>query len=460
MKRFLIPLLLLAASVLSGYLFLRYSLLCQELDGLFLRTPDYFRWALARPFPVAQVLSDWMTQFYRLAAWGPWLLGLQVLCAYGLLKGILPSRYELTPALGACGEWLVIAFSATAKPGVAVLLILFVLWLVSRFFRREKEAPVAMQRILSALAVGACFLVVALAPGIRRTERWARVKSGIVFRKPETVLKAATPAYVESDPELAPFALLALGDQGALGDHLFDYPVHEENDFDMCDEEDYYNSLLYRAFLYDRLACPDEVAHNLFQLGTQQRHGTSFLVLRQLVTEYFLQGDYGLVEKYLKILDRSSAHQAYTASFRRLMAEGSPREKDTPLTRGEAPLITRNPLYNLMQLSLRGTSSDFAVDRLLCTLLLQRDLPRFATAFEAASSSPRFSSRIPKAYQEALLLYGQMSDAPSAGSVISQQTENRFRRFMVQMNEGTDLSVQQADFGNTFWFYYYYAGSE
>lgn len=458
MKKVLVPALLTAAAVLVSFLCQRHTLVCQEYDGLFLWAPDYFSWVLSRPLPVSQTLADFMTQFYRIAACGPWLVGLQVLLAWLLLKGILPRKWTIVPTLGACAEWLVIAFSPTAKPGVAILLFLTILWLVSLFFRRGNETSGKWPWIPAALVV-VCALVVAFHPAVRHTERWAKVKSGVIYQKPDRVLSAATPARVQKERELTPFALLALGDKFELSERMFEYPVYEENDFDMCLEEDYYNSLFFRAFLYDRLRCEDEACHNLFQLATQQKHGMSFMVLRQLVTEYYRQGDYGLVEKYCRILDRSSAHREFTASFRRLMKEGVPREKDTPETRGEAPLITRNPLYNLMQLSAQGKTSDYSVDRLLCTLLLQRDLQRFGPAFEAAVSSPRFANHIPVVYQEGMLLYYDNANVPIGERVnwFAPHTMGRHRRFMEQMDGGVDVKVQQAGYGDTYWFYYYYA---
>ena len=458
MKKCLIPILLTAVVVCVSYFFQRYTLVCQEYDGLFLWAPDYWRWALSRPLPVSQALSDFLTQFYRVAAWGPWLVGLQVLAMYLIVRLAVSVLREGLPTVAACGEWLVIALSRTAKPGVAVLLLTGLFCLVFRLLRKGKRSGAGWaQTGVSVAILALCALFVALCPKVRRTETWAQVKSGVIFGKPGTVLKAATPARVRADRELTPFALLALGEQFELSSRLFEYPVYEENDLDMCLEEDYYNSLFFRAFLYDALGCGNEACHQLFQLATQQEHGMSFLVLRQLVKEYYLLGNYALTEKYCKILDRSATHRKFVAAYRQLMAEGTPREPDSSAESAAAPLINRNPLFNLIRLS-SESPSDFAVDRLLCTFLLQRDLSRFATAFEAAVTAPRFSQSIPRVYQEAMLLYYEEENVPMGQRVnyFSPHTMGAHRRFMQRFLAGEDVARQQADYGDTYWFYYYF----
>ncbi len=459
MKKFLVPALLTIVVVCVSYFFQRYTLFCQEYDGLFLMTPDYLRWVLGRPLPVSQFVADFITQFYRLGAWGPCLVGVQVLGVYLSVRLALPRFRELLPTLCGVGEWLVTALSPTAKPGVAVLLVTALFCLILRIFRKGGNIGAGWtQTWISACMIAAGALLVILLPKVKATECWAQVKYGVIFQKGETALKAATPDRVRSDRELTPFALLALGETFNLSNRLFDYPVYEENDFDMCLEDDYYNSIFFRAFLYDALGCGNEACHQLFQLATQQRHGTSFMVLRQLVKEYYLLGNYTLAEKYCKILERSSTHGRFVSAYRKLMAEGTPREPDAPEVSARVQLINRNPLYNLIRIS-TDSPSDFAVDRLLCTFLLQRDLKRFAAAFGAVASSPRFAGAYPKLYQEAMLLYYDEADVPMGERInyFSPHVMGAYRRFSQGFLTGESMESQQRSYAATYWFYYHYA---
>ena len=182
------------------------------------------------------------------------------------------------------------------------------------------------------------------------------------------------------------------------------------------------------------------------------------MVLRQQVKEYYLLGNYALAEKYCKILSRSTAHGKFVAAYRKLMADGTPRTPDPPETSARMPLIGRNPLHNLLRLSV-DSPSDFTVDRLLCTFLLQRDLDRFAATFKTVAASPRFAAGIPVIYQKAMLLYYDEANVPMGERVnyFSPHTMGAYRRFCEGFLAGEPMSAQQEKYGNTYWFYYQYA---
>lgn len=459
MKKYLPPLVLFAGVFLSSLLFMRYTLQFQECDGFFAWTPDYFRSVFSHPFPLSRVLTDFQTQFYRLSLFAPFILALETVGVYFLLKGILSRLGWQSPLLcmaGAVAVWYASALSPTTLPLVAALLCLFPLWIVALFFRR-REASLAIPRdfqlsmVLVAVAVGA----VALTPSVRHTEKWDRVKNALVYQKWDALVSKTSPRAVEKDHELMPFVALALGESGELGDQLFTYPVIGENDLDMCDENDYYNSLFYRFLLYQHLNCPNEAIHNLFQLTVLQEHGTSFLVLRQLVQEYYKMGDYSMVDKYCQILDRSSLHGKFTRYFRQLVSEGEAAPETDTATRSTMPVMSRNPLQNLFLLQSQGLQAPTFLDRLLCTLLLQRKLELFAQTLEA--NADRYQT-IPKHYQEALAVYFQEFGIPVFMYPVLPDPPvlGRFNRFYGALSIEGNREQQQAEFGNTYWFYYYY----
>ena len=68
---------------------------------------------------------------------------------------------------------------------------------------------------------------------VRDAERLAKVQVNARRLRWNKVLEAATPEASASDPRLMPFAFLALGETGGLGDMLFKYPVSGPEDFDM-----------------------------------------------------------------------------------------------------------------------------------------------------------------------------------------------------------------------------------
>lgn len=454
MKRILAPCLVTAACFAVTLLFQGNTLVMQEYEGLFLTTPDYLSWVKAQSFPLSQWLSDFLTQFYRLGWWGPVLVALQVLAAYFLGKGLWP-KADVSGVAAACAEWLLIAFSATAKPGIVLLWGLLLLWGLSRVVRIRRALPDKWNYSVAAALVALCALVVALSPGLSRRERWARVKRDVVLSRWDDVLRAAPPSAAQQDHELTAFALLALGEQQRLGVEMFRYPVYEENDLDLCLEDDYTNSIFYRAFLYHNLGCYNESCHQLFQLATQQQHGTSAMVLRSLVGEYFRLGNFVLAEKYCKILETSSTHAEFVRTYRRFMAQGAPAGPDTPAERMQMDLITRNPAYNLIMLEDNDIAGPSTTDRLLATLLLQRRLDVFFAFITPELNREGFV--LPRHYAEALQVHYQENGLlfDTNLSFLPQQQAEAFHDFVSGIDR-LSPQEQEARYGNTYWFYYYY----
>ncbi len=403
MKKILPPALILLCVFAVSMLEQRYSLLLQESDGLFLLAPDYFRWAFVQSSPVSQIVSDFLVQFYRLSLYAPWTVAGIVCIVFLLAQGILrvtPLRSSLLPAAAAMAVWYFMAVNNSAKPGVAVALCLLPVWLLTLFFRRrEGIIPAWADAVASSLLLLVTALLISFNPGVRHAETWAKVKLLAINGRWEEVNKVATPQKAAEDKELTPFALLALDAQHKLGSYMFRYDVAWENDLDMCLESDYPNSLLFKALLYSNLECHNEAVHNYSQLSTSMRHGTSFMVLRKLVSENFLAGNYSLVEKYCSILDRSQTHGRFTSTYRDAMKNGTPHPADSLDFRTSVPVITHSPAYNLKLLLDNGFPPVLILDRLLCTYLLQRDLESFRAALQSYQGPV---SELPVHYQEAL----------------------------------------------------------
>lgn len=270
----------------------------------------------------------------------------------------------------------------------------------------------AKARIPVAAAIAVALALLAFSPWARRTERWSRVKRDAIYGIWDDLLRTATPEDCEKDPEMTPFALLALSGKGQLGDRMFTYPVFEENDLDMIlydGRTEYYNSLLFKYCLYQYLGCYNEAIHNLYQWSTQLRDGTGYVVLRRLAELYFLQGNYALMEKYCRILDQSLFHGQFVRHFRQLAAEGQAQEATPASERAQIPVIGHDPLYNLLLLQSGGFDSPMSRDRLLATLLLRRQEQAFLQAME--NLGPTYD-RIPRHFQEAMLFWGVRFENP------------------------------------------------
>lgn len=414
MRKFVIPVLLFAGVFLVSWLCQPFTLICQEYEGLFLATPDAWARAFAQPFPLSGIVSDFIVQFYRDPVYGALFTALIVTGVFLLLRGVLSRLVPFADALSALGAgvlWVFLARSSEPKLGVAVLLLLLVLWGLSRFLPAGKGKSWKIDLPMAAVLVLAAAAWTVFSPAVQRTERFSRVKRDALYGVWDDLLKTVPPSVAEADGELTPFALLALSGKGQLGDRLFSYPVYSENDLDMIDYDgasEYYTSLLFKATLYQHLGCYNEAVHNYCQWATQLEKGTSFVVLRKLVEMYCLLGDYDLMEKYCRVLDRSLLNRSYVRHYRTLAAGGKVRSSEPASVRSRIPVISHDPLYNLLMLEASGIHSTSSVDRTLATLLLRGNEAQLRSGLEQMVPS---YERIPKHFQEAMMVLGIRSGA-------------------------------------------------
>ena len=404
MKRFLSPLILFIGIFLVAQLCQPYTFIYQEQDGLFLWTGDYFTRMLRFPLPLSGIVGDYLTQFFRYQYVGPVIAALEGVLVFFLVRGIL-SRFRLgwdvLSALLACIAWVAMAFAPSAKTGVAILLLLLPVFLLSRLLPPAPTRPLKawVEWGGTAVLVLGVGIFLALDSRIGSREKTSALRVSVIQSDWNALLSVATPEAVREDRSMLPFAMMALGGKGQLGDRIFDYDIQSEDDFDMADQEDSYVSLFFRGFLYEQLQCPNEAVHNFFQLATVQPHGQSFLVLRQLVSDHYRMGNFTLARKYLAILSRSSCNGRFVKYYEALLRKGVPREADSLAFRKTVPLMSHDPFYNLFTLDANGFRSQFLIDRVLCTLLLRDDLSKFKTLFLSVRD---LYPVVPRYYQRAL----------------------------------------------------------
>lgn len=449
MKKLVSPLIVFAGAFLATLLLQKGTFIFQEYEGLFLLSGDYFSSMLRTPFPISGIIGDFLTQFFRFGVYAPLIAASGIAAAFFMARSILKRLSlsgDILPAAVSCALWVFIAFAPTARRGVAAVLILFLLWLASRLLpRKEPRKLLPFWADLTASAALTCgvFLFLALSGTIRERERTASLRVSAVMSDWDRILSIATPQRAADDPDLMPYAFLALGEKGRLGDELFRYPVRSRNDFDYSERPEDEVRYFFNTVLYETLQCPNEAIHNYFQLATYQDHGQSFFVLRRLLSDYYATGNYNLASKYATILSRSTLHSQYVTYFTERMANGTPREPDSLAFRKAVPLITRDPLANLIILGAGGINAPASLDRVLCSLLLQKNLDDFQAVFDSARD--RYPS-IPRHYEEALVIAGRTEG-------ISERTLQRYSSFQ------NEVLAQPGDlpqfYSDTFWYYYF-----
>ena len=104
-------------------------------------------------------------------------------------------------------------------------------------------------------------------------------------------------------------------------------------------------------------------------------------------------------------------------------------------------------------LRVENPSNDMALDYLMSWCLLKKDLGRFVECISMVTSPS-----MPKSYQEALLLRWVLTHNSFEGlpSYISRAYAQRISQFITDFQAGKDENHMKQNYGDTYWFYYYY----
>jgi len=180
MKRFITPLLFFGAVLSVSAFFLKYSFCQMEALGYFAFSPDYLREVFCSSLPLSHLLSDFLTQVFRYVVAGPLTMAVVMLIFFLMLRSIL-RRFgfgsDIVPIVISLTLWW---FSSKAESFLlpsAALLMVFVVFLVSRFFHRLSSDSIWKWDVpVSATLVIAVSVAVILTPKVKDNERWAEVE--------------------------------------------------------------------------------------------------------------------------------------------------------------------------------------------------------------------------------------------------------------------------------------------
>jgi len=446
----LIPLLLFAAVFCVSQFAQPYSLIQLENSGLFLLTPDWLREVMDGKYPLSEFVGSFLVQFYDIPVVGGLITAAVIALVYWAADRILSRLglpfHRLVSLLAALICWVFTAGLDSNLPAVRIMLAAVIAALVFSLIKPRPEKPAKRWEIPAALVlVLAAVLFVVTDSGIKDTERLAKVQVNARRHRWDKVLEAATPEASASDPRLMPYAFLALGEKGELGDRLFKYPLSGPEDFDM-EGDNSLTGCLFNSLLAESLGVPNEAIHHIFQYSCHLPHGMSHLTLYQLMRYNALKGDYTMVRKYAGILRHNPKNRSAARGILSRYASTADVADTLGHSSAGARMVTNNPQYNLAQMSLLGLGSGISINRFLCYQLLIGDLDGFRSSFEALGFS---AGSVPVHYQEALLLAG--ADPSSIG--VSEERLKRFSAFISAMSNLDDDAVRSAARG-TYWEYY------
>ncbi|MBQ3613288.1 MAG: hypothetical protein II989_04280 [Bacteroidales bacterium] len=174
-----------------------------------------------------------------------------------------------------------------------------------------------------------------------------------------------------------------------------------------------------------------------------------------------LNSDYEVARKYVRALKQTLFYRKWAKETEKLL--------DNPELIDQVPeyaylrsvrikdhdfMFSQEEMDSMLGLLyVENDTNTMAMDYLLAWCLLRKDLPRFFECHKLLKKG--YDARH---YQEAVILYWALThDGPDGmPDFITDRTAKSFTRFISRLQAGVDEASMQKEFGNTYWFYYYY----
>lgn len=254
---------------------------------------------------------------------------------------------------------------------------------------------------------------------------------------------------------------LALSKTGRMSDHQFEY-------FQNGPE-----GLLPSFVRSSTTPVPTgEIFWHLGMVNTAQRYAfeaqegipdfqKSARLYKRLAQTNIVNGDWGVARKYLRALHNATFYRRWADETSALLDSGEIFEKRADLARArDLRMKDHDFLFSdtemdsmLGLLRVENPSNDMALDYLMSWCLLRKDLGRFVELISMVTAP-----EMPKSYQEALLLRWVLTHDSFEGlpSYIFPAHAQRISRFIADMQAGKKENQMLRDYGDTYWFYYFF----
>ena len=281
-----------------------------------------------------------------------------------------------------------------------------------------------------------------------RMEMWNRIMMSADRRNPD-------------NPKTVSCLNLALAKTGRMPDSQFSYYQNGPEGLLPSFVGDYTNPV-----------STGEIFWHLGMVNTAQRYAfeaqeaipdfqKSARCYQRLAQTNIVNGDWPVARKYLKALQHARFYRKWASETLALMDSGDIFERRPELERARDFRLTEHDfLFSetemdsmLGLLHVEHPSNTMALDYLMAWSLLRKDLDRFVECISLVNAPA-----MPKAYQEALLLRWVLTHEDFNGlpPYLSPVYAQRITRFISDYQAKKPEAQMRKEYGDTYWFYYYY----
>ena len=252
------------------------------------------------------------------------------------------------------------------------------------------------------------------------------------------------------DNHTAFFTNLALSMKGELPQMMFHFQQTNENGLFLLriDEWEEFH-LRYGSEFFYRIGILNEAIRWIFDANILRAQGADYHTLTRLAVWNKENGYDRVAAKYFDILEGTMMYRKWAKDKRK-----QPNPKNIKFNENVKEFYVggRILISELVQHYENNPQNTMIPDYLLCYMLLQNDIDKFLALFNILYNNT--STRIPQAYQEALLSAANMSKIDPRKYPIDRENEIRFREFIEYSSNGNKHILKER-FGDTWWYYSY-----
>ena len=429
-----------------------YHFFFQEQNQIFLYSCDYIETYRGSGW-LARLIGDFLTQFYYYLYVGATILTLCLLAIATLLyiglRNFKVSRIvALILALVVMTFVAVCHFSTSYRLSstISVMGWCLLLWLVSVMNRRLLKFSVLACGLLP------CYLLFGI-PEVKKIqspdfilEKDFAVDCEYYFGNHNKVIKMVE-GYDQWTSQMLFFYNLVQAQRGQLPDNLLKFTPTDLGTFYRIGPETPMLTIRNMNELYWALGDMTFTERAAMMTNVFSRDNRNVRMMRRLAECNIVSGDSLAAEKYLRILDKTLVYRQWAENIRR-HGKDIYKEKIKMVNRHDTITITDNAHFLMMQLLDANPDNTIALDYILCSTLLLKDIENFKRDYDRYCIETG-KPRIKKLYQEALCIWLAGTNAPQEDWQRYIQSQDVIRRFMEYNDQRGNPK-----FKDTYWYYF------
>ena len=429
-----------------------YHFFFQEQNQIFLYSCDYIETYRGSGW-LARLIGDFLTQFYYYLYVGATILTLCLLAIATLLyiglRNFKVSRIvALVLALMVMTFVAVCHFSTSYRLSstISVMGWCLLLWLVSIMNRRLLKFSVLACGLLP------CYLLFGI-PEVKKIqspdfilEKDFAVDCEYYFGNHNKVIKMVE-GYDRWTSQMLFFYNLVQAQRGQLPDNLLKFTPTDLGTFYRIGPETPMLTIRNMNELYWALGDMTFTERAAMMTNVFSRDNRNVRMMRRLAECNIVSGDSLAAEKYLRILDKTLVYRQWAENIRR-HGKDIYKEKIKMVNRHDTITITDNAHFLMMQLLDANPDNTIALDYILCSTLLLKDIENFKRDYDRYCIETG-KPRIKKLYQEALCIWLAGTNAPQEDWQRYIQSQDVIRRFMEYNDQRGNPK-----FKDTYWYYF------